>query len=335
MKRGRVVMWVMLCTGCGIAPSGVQGPIPVRSQHPANLGVLHLTPQTVTIPTGRVELRWTNAYSNLFLAGSNPATGDLFEMDGELWRSAVGGRFGLGAGFDLDFQLAAAHSTGGFLDGFISDWHDLFHFPDQGRPLTPENRFVVRAEAAGSTVFDLAEDSFEWLDLPLALSWTAVEPSEGQPFGLALRGGVELPVGDQHRGFGNGGLDFAFGLVGEYRAATWDLTGHLEHTFAANPERAAQNGFEFGDVTAAGLAVELPVTLDWSAVLQLEYDRSTLRNLRFDRAADDQTVLWAAARAALGDDAYLEFGLGEDLATYIAPDFTLWIAIRFGLGGTP
>ena len=56
-------------------------------------------------------------------------------------------------------------------------------------------------------VWEVREESLRLLDLPLEVSWAFLPVTEQRPWGLAVRGGIELPTGDEDRGFGSGEVD--------------------------------------------------------------------------------------------------------------------------------
>ena len=325
-----IVLLLPLCSACATRPR-FRGPMPVRNQHPAQLTVLHMDPAGASpLGPGEVGLRVDTAYTSLFLAGMGG--GNHFEMDGEIMRAAAKARIGVGHALELAVELPVVYTTGGFLDGFLIDWHDLWGLPSQGRPTAPRNGFSVNAQRQGTTVFALEERSLELADVPVALSWAFVPLTDDRPFGAALRAAVELPTGDEDAGVGNGEFDWSLGLTGELR---WDLvamTGHVQHTFAGTPAQAAAGGLQFGDVTSAGVGVEVALTDSLAALLQTELETSTLRGLGFDRVSDIQWLLWTGARAQLAPGVALEFGLGEDLSSFIAPDFTAYVGLAFDLG---
>lgn len=323
--------------GCVALPEDapLHGPMAIRNQHPAQLTVQRLLPRTSHLDSGVVESRVDLAYTSLFLSGQDVATGNSFLMDGEYLRTAVSARYGLDHGFAIGAELPFVHTTGGFLDSFITDWHDLFGFPNRGRENFPSNDFNVRAERGNTTAFEVEERSLELADIPLELSWTAIEPTPESRWGLALRAGIELPTGDDDRGIGNGETDFAVGVVGEYRGRAVGFTAHIEHTFAGTPDRASRAGLAFRDVTSFGAGVEWVLYPGFAAIVQTEYETSTLRDLGFPRAADDQWNIWTGARVMLTDRTGLEITVGEDLSTYIAPDFTVWFALHHRFGGAP
>lgn len=269
------------------------------------------------------------AYTSLFLGGQ--AGLDTFRMDGEYLRTSFATRVGLGAGFDVEVEVPVAHATGGFLDEFVIGWHDFFGFPDQGRDKAVRDDFEVLATRNGQTVFEVQEHGLHLLDVPVVLGYELLPPGEAQP-GLHLRGGVELPTGDEDSGYGSGGVDWMVGVSTEVHTGpvAWNL--HLDHTFVGESSRARKAGAPLQDVTSGGVGLEWAVAPEWTWLAQVEYDRSTLRELALRRASDDQWLLWLATRFRLGDRLRVEIGFGEDLSQFIAPDFSAWLSIQYRWG---
>ncbi len=312
--------------GCVARPAW-QGPLPVRNQHPAQLTVMHMAPAAASVlDAGATAARLDAAYSSLFLDGENEAGDASFFMDGEYLRVGAGLRVGLGAGIELGAELPFAHTSGGFLDSFIIDYHDALGFPDQNRKDFPRDEFAIVATRGSDEVFRVERDSFELLDVPVQVSVQVVEPAV-ERIGLQLRAGIELPTGDDERGYGNGEIDSSLGAVLEYRLAAVALYGHVQHTFAGTPDPASRVGFAFEDVTSAGLAAELPLGSDVHAFVQLEWETSTLRDLGFAAVAREQVLLWAGGRWRVSPRVGIEAGLGEDLQALVSPDFTAWLGM--------
>jgi hypothetical protein len=96
---------------------------------------------------------------------------------------------------------------------------------------------------------------------------------------------------------------------------------------------AERAGLAFADVTSWGASAEIAVTDRNALLIQSEWETSTLRDLGFARVADPQWLLWIGWRARLADWAALEVAVAEDLSSFIAPDFSMYFALSFGLGG--
>lgn len=309
--------------GCVAAPK-LGGPLPIRNQHPAQLTVMHLDPADASVlASGQTAWRTDLAYTSLFLNGMNGQGSWI--MDGEVLRAALDARVGLGHGLQLGMQIPVAHGSGGFLDDFIIDYHDAFGFPDQDRSITDNKRFLIDASQNGTSVWSVNESSAELLDVPIHLTWQVLEPGD-RKFGLALRGGFELPTGDQNNGYGNGEVDVAFGAVFDYQSHGIGWNGNVQHTFAGTPRPSRTAGFSFEDVTSAALGIELPLTDSLHAMVQVEWETSTLRSLGPMVAARDQALLWIGGRYQTSPEWSVEVGFGEDLIGLASPDFTAWLA---------
>ncbi len=334
-ERGAVGWWTAVAvsaSACSAGPAPSHGPLAVRNQHPAQLTVMRLDPASPSVlPSGDTAVRASTAYSSLFLGDSNAT--EAFAMDGELMRTSIQGRTGIGAGIELTVELPVVHTSGGFLDGFLIDYHDFFGFPDQGRSVAPQNQFEVFAEQNGQTVWELREETLMLADVPVSATWCLVPPGRsasgaGLP-GLALRTGFELPTGDESGGAGNGQFDYAAGLCASWPLAFGTLFADGQYTWAGTPDLARSRSFAFGDVSAASLGLEVPLLSDFSSVAQLSWETSVLRNLDLDRANRDQVWLWLGARMRVDRQLFVEVVFGEDLSPYIAPDFTLVLAMAW------
>ncbi|HEB54629.1 MAG TPA: DUF3187 family protein [bacterium] len=315
----------MLALAACVASPDLRGPLAVRNQHPAQLTVLHLDPTSAEVlPPGQTRTRIDAAYTSLFLFGSRP--GSSWYMDGEYLRSALDLAVGLGHGLQLGVQIAGAHTSGGFLDGFLIDYHELFGFPDQNRSTTERDRFRVDAQRGSDTVWSVERAGAELLDVPVQLTWQLRKPGERR-LGVVLRGGIELPTGDDERGYGNGAVDVGLGIAFDYRIAGVGFTGQLGHTFAGTPGRAESFGLTFADVTSAAVGTELPLASDLHALVQVEYETSTLRRLGPAVASREQVYLWVGGRYQPEPSLGIEIGFGEDLVGMASPDFTAFFAM--------
>ncbi len=331
LPRKRLLILVVAGTGC-VAPSTFAGPLPVRNQHPAQLLVQSMPPRRAVVQdAGDVSGRAEAAYTSLFLFGNR--NGDQFAMDGEYLRAAVAADVGLGGGFEFGIEVPVAHTSGGFLDDFLIDYHDLLGLPDQARSSSPKDAWEIEASRGSQTVWQVQSESFELLDVPLTLTWSPSATTAQTPgFSWALRAGVELPTGNDDRGYGNGELDATLGAVFERRWQQVAVYGHLQHTFAGTPSAAKNAGFSFHDVTAIGFGAELPWSEDFAALVQLGYENSTLRELDLREADQDQLLLWVGGRWRVAPTWSLEFSFAEDLIGHVSPDFTAWVGATWRPG---
>jgi len=201
------------------------------------------------------------------------------------------------------------------------------------RSQAPHGRFGIQAIHDGSTAYRMDQRQISLLDLPIEAMWQIFEHQGAVDLDLAVRAAVELPTGDQQAGYGNGGLDYAVGVVGEIAIGPVALSTHVGHTSVATPDRARGAGLEYADGISSGIGLEAAMTEDLSAIVQVEMDQTVLRKLRHVHTESDQWVLWAGMRGRFSNGVQFELAFGEDLTLNSSPDFTVFFALRaqFGL----
>lgn len=304
----------------------------VRNQHPVQLTTLRMTPTSArTLDAGSLELGLTTSYSSLFLqteVGTNS-----YRMDGEILRAGLFTRYSPLNKLQVSIELPAAHTSGGFLDGFLENYHDAFGLNDGKRDEAPRNRFLVSAMQDDQSVYRMERRSVALLDIPIEAMWQFVEYRGVLNLDLALRAALELPTGDQQSGYGNGGIDYAVGALGEISWGPLALSAHIAHTTIATPDRARKAGLVYRDGISSGFGLEAALARDLSLLVQVEMDQCVLRNLRDVHTESDQWLLWVGFRTHISDDLELELSFGEDLTLNAAPDFTVFMGLRGAFGG--
>jgi len=319
---------------CVAAPIERSSPMRFRNQHPAQLTAIHADPRPARpAPPGGAETDVRLDWTTLWLQPGRGA--DEIVLDGEIVRAEFDLRVGLGEGFDVEVGLPVLHTTSGCLDGFIEGWHDFFNLPQADRDEYPRDQFEVAARRAQKDggfedAYRLEEDGLHLGDLPVFLAWFPVR-HEGEGFGFGLRGGLEFPTGDESRGFGNGGLDASLGFVGGYDGRGYSLFAWGSHAWIARADTARDAGLAIPDLDSVGVGAELALHERLSALVQVEWERSLLRELDDTHASKNQALIAFGGRYRFAKDASLEFGVGEDLISDVSPDITfhLGLALAF------
>ncbi|MEY4672555.1 MAG: hypothetical protein RL148_339 [Planctomycetota bacterium] len=322
------VVLVAVCASCA-GPGSFGGPLPVRNQHPAQLQVMQMLPAgAATLPAGGTLARVGTSWTSMFL-GYDDGAGNSFLMDGEILEVRPEARIGLSEGLQLGVEVPVAHTSGGVMDSFLIDWHDFWGMPDQDRDSSPRDAWDVYATRGGTEVYRMDAEPLELMDVPWTLTLGLVDPAQGG-FGLAVRGGVELPTGDVDRGFGSGSLDASAGVLLEQRFDCVRVHGWTQYT-AAGVDGTTGNAPDgedvFEDVAHAGLGAEWMLAGGLAAVGQVTWETSTLRDLGFERVARDQVLLWVGGRFWLGSGWQAEAAFCEDLNGYVSPDFSVYAGV--------
>lgn len=275
--------------------------------------------EAVMLGRGRSETRLTLDFTNEYVQEGACAV-ECVTLDGETARLRFSHRVGLGAGWDFALEVPYLDTGGGFLDGWIEDWHHWFGLPNGGRELAPQDRYLFRYERNGAVLLEETRGYSGLGDAQLTL---------GRRVGRrnVLRAMVKLPTGDERR--------LAGGTLG---GALW-----LEHPFAL-PARWA-GYFSFGvsgsergealrdqqntEVVFGGIGLLAPLSRYVRLSLQLQahgrlYDDSELSPLA--RAGLPLTV---GLNIGSGRRGALDLGFQEDPSVNGSPDFAAFASLTW------
>lgn len=285
----------MLCVGCAMVAHAQEamGPLPLRNYQPLRQIFLHLpvAPARVALP-GELRLGVTSAESNVIATDRGAVTALLkFEQN----RTSLRAAWGVAPGWQVGAELPLLSRFGGFLDPIIDTTEDLFSAVNPERKLFPNNSFggfVVRR--GRQVLFHGPRQVLELGDIQIDVQRELWCGSRQEC--LAVRGGLELPVGRESAVWGSGTLDTALGLALDY--PLWFPRLRMYGNVGG--------GFPFGRVTQARLALdpflqqalafEWRVWPGWSLFLQQELYTSPYRELH--SSVSEGTIVELAAGVA-------------------------------------
>ena len=223
-----------------------RGPLPSRIEHPLGLTLLSMRPRTArTVAPGSGAVAVELTHTTIHEVGSEGGDGAVF--DGELTHGSVRLIGGLDERTDVEVELGLLYTTSGFLDQFIDDWHEMLGLPDGGRSRRDEDQFDMRLVNDNVLLWELEEDALEVMDLPVIVTRRLRDEDEHGP-AIAARLGLELPLGDEDRGFGNGQLDLGTGVLLERSLGRWTITAGIDWVWTGDPDRFEENGVALRDL---------------------------------------------------------------------------------------
>jgi hypothetical protein len=144
-----------------------------------------------------------------------------------------------------------------------------------------------------ATVWAREDDDLGLMDVPVHVTKILRHPAGGL-LGMALRAGVELPLGDEDDGTGSGDFDWDLGVLFERSRGRWTLTGGVDLVFVQTPDGYAAAGIAPDDVCIGTFGAEFR----WNDHMSL------LGGLRYRTELSDDV-----AAGELGDDV-LDVSLG-------------------------
>jgi hypothetical protein len=307
----------------------VRGPIPSRIQHPLALTFLDMVPRRPVVEgQGEIGATLTSAYSSIFEEHQS-ATQNV-QFDGELWRNSARLRFGMGEGIDLETDIAFLYASGGFLDHFIREFHDVFNFPDQGRETVEDNQFDMRIQSGGDTLYELESNKFGLQDVPLIATFGEATELPDH-WNRALRLGIELPWGSDSAGFGNGGMDYGVGACAErsYGRTTHHISGSV--VFPSRPEDFIGTGVHVEDIYELVYGFEYRWTDRVSWIAQVDAMSPMIRDIQFDEIDSPIVDFGVGCFRDLEDSSRVFFSFHDDVVSESGPDFTVLVGWTTGL----
>lgn len=304
-------------------------PFHTRNQSPlVQIYGLPAAGNAILLSPGGKEVRAVLDHASNYV--DDTAAGEQILLDGETTRMAVSGRYGLGKNVELGFEIPYVDHSGGFLDGFIIDYHNFFGFSQGGRDQAPRNRLLYRYTRSGVEKLRLDRSGGGLGDVSLAAGYKLYHDGKEFPTAVALRASLKLPTGDSAALRGSGSTDFSGWLT-----ASSDYKLPLGHgtTFAAAGLMAMTNGDILPDQQRRQVGFGSLGTgwspLSWLA-LKVQFDAHTaFYNGSGLRALSENAVqVQIGGTLGLSERTTLDIAVSEDIVTQTSPD----VVFHFDLG---
>lgn len=298
----------------------MRGPLPLRTNGPLVQSFLTLRPRSAeTVAPGAAELRVVSAYSSIFEVGDG--TAGAVSFDGELWRTSALFRTGLSASTDLEVEVPFVYASSGFLDVFIETWHALLGFPDGGRETRPQFDYDMDITALGQEAWQMTGNRLGLGDVPIVVTHRFVDARRATP-AVFVSGAVELPVGSEEDGFGNGEIDWGLGVGLESHVTDWTFGAGAGWTDRARPQSFARVGMDVEDGFAAHLSSEWRWSATSSLLLALRYENAVSKDLGIEELGGNVLELDMGVVFDVGAASRWTLAFSEDLISESGPDFT-------------
>jgi len=261
-----------------------------------------------------------------------PAPGRKLDylVDGEVARTEITARRGIGYGVELVAVLPVLHVGGGFLDGFIEGFHKAFDIKRSDRFAAERDRYLVYLGSADRRVVNEVEPGWGLGDLVLGAK--VALPAKPAGFDLAAQGLLKLPTGDRDKLFSSGSADLGVELLGSrpFTRASLYLT-----LSAVREGRWQDLGAQAAIVLSASAAYEHRFYRRSAAVIELAVSDSPLKGFGNAQLAEKTYILTLGWKQALSPTRSVYFAFNENLFNYDdTPDFGFFLGFvqRLGAG---
>lgn len=268
----------------------------------------------------RVELHGSLASSY----GQHAEGDEAIILDGETTGLTARWAYGLGDGWEVEAETSWRRHSGGFLDRWIEDWHDMWGLPHGGRPAAPRDRIEYRYQGPRAR-FSLREPAAGLSDLHLA---AVRDVWRSDNAALSIRTGAKFGIGDEDRLLG-GGDDYYVSINATGASAgLGGLVWHAQLGLLRAGELRILGAIQRRNPWFAGVGVEWPV---WrNLVVKTQVDaHAPIANSELTELGSVALLLTVGVTWSVSPELELEFGFSEDIAPHTGPDFVPRAGIRY------
>lgn len=327
---------VFLCLTVNALAGYEKGPLHVRNQFPPHL--MFLTPQPDSpnvVPEDRFKFSLSADYSSVFVNETSANWSALIDM--EMTVLDVSLEYGMMEYLTLSLDIPLVSMGGGFLDGFLEDYHDTFGFPNYGREKRPKNEFAYSLRKNRQEWFSAESGGLHLADGSISAKLSLVDEETGlfqkarfSSTSVSLAYTLKIPVGDEDRGFSSGGPDHGFSVLSQFRFSSFALYLNPSVIFLSDPQTS---GPDISVNTIFGIFAggEYALSDSWTLAAQLNYYTSPFENTGISQLDDDSLELGLGFTCELTPAMSLEFAFCEDL-THSVPDFNIHARVVYEIG---
>jgi hypothetical protein len=275
------------------------------------------------LPAGATSLNTSFDMANNASVSTRTKEGIL--LDGESYIATLGLRYGLSDTLQLGVDLPWVWHSEGFMDSFISDWHDFFGLPNGDRDDLQDDQLNYLYSRDGKEHLGLQDETNSFGDLRLQLAWQ-IKTTEQSAY--TLRTQIKAPTGDADKLTGSEAWDLSLALsaqrefpLGKGQGAFW---GGLGVSWLGDGEVLEDQVEDYAANAWIGAGWS---PLDWLA-LKLQLDGHTaLYDSNLTELGDPALMLTVGGALALGEKTLLDIGVGEDLNVNASPDVTVHLRL--------
>jgi hypothetical protein len=323
-----IILGLTFCPFSSLLHAAEITPFYTQNQSPLiqNFGLPSIGEASLLGP-GKADARFIVDLANNYVEDQNPRESIL--LDGESTRLSLDARYGIKRDWEIGVVIPYVIQSGGFLDGFIENYHSTFGFPQGGREQAPRNRLLYRYVKDGQERLKVSDSSSGLGDISLNGGWQ-IWGGNNQPSAVALRTSLKLPTGSSSELHGSGSWDLSLWMVGSH---DWKVTyGHLT-LFGA----AGLMGMTDGDVLESQQRNRVgfgSLGVGWSPVRWIAFKVQANGHTSFYKDSELRELNHSSVQLTMGgtlafsDRLSLDLGVTEDVVVKTSPDVVFHLALR-------
>jgi hypothetical protein len=254
--------------------------------------------------------------------------GEQIILDGETYRTTIALSYGLSERLTAAISIPLIAHSGGFLDGFVRDWHRLFGLSNERRNRFENHQLDFSYTGVGDERLVLQDRDRGLGDIRLSADWRL---RHGEPGGrsLVLRPGLKLPTGTSGALRGSGSTDLSLQLLSDDQQtlAPWKMTVSWMLGGLWLGEGDVLDGLRRDLVAIGSIGVSRPVWQKLTARVQLDGHTAFYDSALQPLGASAVQITFGGS-IDLAGAGRLDLAMVENLFTDTTPDFGLHLAWR-------
>jgi len=288
---------------------------------------MFLTPRPISaLPpsAGRLNASLAVDYSSVYVDESGPQY--RFLMDMEIAVVGLSFAYGLTSRAAIRLDMPLVNMSGGFLDGFLENYHDLLGVGNYGRENRPRDSFAYRVDKGGSAWIEGDAGGLRLADVTLSGQWLLFSSSGAAALHASLLTSLKLPAGEPRHGYGSGRLDAGLFLPAQYESGPWSFFTMPGFIWHGDPDSRGADVAARSSITLF-IGAAYAYNDRWQWLAQLNYFSSPVERTGIALLDDGAFELALGFRTALNPNWQVEFVFSEDIFTRAAPDFTIHLGL--------
>jgi hypothetical protein len=299
-------------------------PFLTRNQHPL-VALFGLPgPLPARLPTAdATRIAGVVNWSNFAVTGTEGDAG--FTLDGEVVDTRVHVDHAFGGRFAVHAELAYRSLSGGSLDGFIENWHDVFGLGGGSRNRLPEDELLLEYHPGPASLLYVDQDVSGIADIPLSIGYALLQSPTSA---VATWFSLKAPTGKAEDLTGSGAADIALSISGQHQLAEhWQVFGQANLAWLGDGDFLPELQESFAWSALAGVTWNAWRALDLT--VQLETNSAVL-DTAFSELDGAATVLTFGGSYRTSGGWQFDLGLSEDIDVDASPDVVINLGVRRG-----
>ena len=319
-----VLIAALACAGPAFADGSLNEGFDVVNRNPLT-GLYGVSSQQPLVLPSAGEYRGEFQFEIHNSFTGSDGDGDSIFIDGESTYATFTLRRGLGNGWAGGVAVPVVNHDGGFLDGIIDDWHDLWGLDSFNREGFAEDQLAYRYVRGGVTRVEVDESVTGIGDIRLQLGKQLLDTDDGAASAWLQ---LKLPTGDADELTGSGATDLSARVQGSTRVgAHTTLYGGAGIAYLGEGDLLPEMQEDWAASLTAGLSWQR-----WSRValkLQLDAQSAIYDDTRLRQIGDTAVQFTFGGSFLVGERTILDVAAVEDeWKGEASPDFGIHLRLR-------